>query len=90
MSVYSDVVAVGNVGAVVSNVASQACESQAGSQWLSSYIDPAHGNCATVPDEDNTYSFAVQSKFLTQIDSSFFFQPTLSADAAAALPPTLS
>lgn len=74
MSAYDSVRAAGSVGAVVNSVAASVCETLDGGRWLSSYIDPAHGNCLTIPDEDNTYSFAIQSKFLASIDSSLFVQ----------------
>lgn len=90
MSVYSDVVAIGNVGAVVSNVAEQVTETPAGAQWLSSYIDPAHGNCLTIPDEDNSYSFAIQSKFLATIDRNLFVQSSNLPTGLAADPPASS
>ena len=80
MSAYDSVRAAGSVGAVVNSVAASVCETLDGSRWLSSYIDPAHGNCLTIPDEDNTYSFAIQSKFLASIDSSLFVQPGYPVD----------
>lgn len=80
MSAYDSVRAAGSVGAVVNSVAASVCETLDGGRWLSSYIDPAHGNCLTIPDEDNTYSFAIQSKFLASIDSSLFVQPGYPAD----------
>lgn len=80
MSAYDSVRAAGSVGAVVNGVAVSVCETLDGGRWLSSYIDPAHGNCLTIPDEDNTYSFAIQSKFLASIDSSLFVMPGYPVD----------
>lgn len=80
MSAYDSVRAAGSVGAVVNGVAASVCETLDGGRWLSSYIDPAHGNCLTIPDEDNTYSFAIQSKFLASIDASLFVMPGYPVD----------
>ena len=47
----------------------QQCHTYDGAAWLASYIDPAHGNCQTIPDEDNTPSICLQSNFNITIDS---------------------
>lgn len=51
-----------------------------GARWLASYIDPAHGSCQTVPDEDNTPSICLQSNFNFTIDKDFFVSSTYTGD----------
>lgn len=69
---YSTIVSAGNVGAVVEPFAAQAASTPEGARWLNAYIDPAHGNCDTIPDEDNIYSTPIKSHFTFSLDSSFF------------------
>lgn len=57
-----------------------AVETEDGLLWLTSYIDPAHGNCATVPDEDNLPSIALQTNFNFTIDKDFFVQAGYTGD----------
>ena len=63
----------------------QQCHTYDGGAWLASYIDPAHGNCQTIPDEDNTPSICLQSNFNITIDKDFF----VSADYTGAVPSNL-
>ena len=56
-----------------------------GVRWLASYIDPAHGSCQTVPDEDNTPSICLQSNFNFTIDRDFF----VSSDYTGTVPENL-
>lgn len=69
---FSNIVTAGNVGAVVEPFAAEAASTPEGARWLNAYIDPAHGNCDTYPDEDNVYSTPLKSHFTFTIDSSFF------------------
>ena len=55
-------------------------ETEDGLRWLTSYIDPAHGNCATVPDEDNLPSIALQTNWNFTIDKDFFVQTGYTED----------
>lgn len=55
-------------------------ETEDGLRWLTSYIDPAHGNCSTVPDEDNLPSIALQTNFNFTIDKDFFVQNGYTGD----------
>ena len=59
----------------------QQCHTYDGGAWLASYIDPAHGNCQTIPDEDNTPSICLQSNFNITIDKDFFVSDDYSGDA---------
>lgn len=59
-----------------------AVETEDGLRWLTSYIDPAHGNCATVPDEDNLPSIALQTIFNFTIDKDFFVQTGYTEDVS--------
>lgn len=68
----STITSVGNVGAAVEPFAAQAASTPEGARWLNAYIDPAHGNCDTIPDEDNIYSIAVKSHFTYTLDNTFF------------------
>lgn len=68
----SSITTAGNVGAVVDPFAQQAASTPEGARWLNAYIDPAHGNCDTIPDEDNIYSIAVKSHFTYTLDNTFF------------------
>lgn len=56
----------------VNSVASAVCSSDIGAQWLSSYIDPAHGQCYVFPDEDTNYSCAIRTKNIQAINASTF------------------
>ena len=56
------------------------CDTPDGARWLASYIDPAHGDCQTVPDEDNTPSLCVRSNFNFTIDKDFFVSPDYSGN----------
>lgn len=56
------------------------CDTPDGARWLASYIDPAHGNCQTIPDEDNTPSICLQSNFNFTIDRDFFVSPDYQGD----------
>ena len=56
------------------------CDTPDGARWLASYIDPAHGNCQTIPDEDNTPSICLQSNFNFTIDRDFFVSPDYEGD----------
>lgn len=56
----------------VNEVARSSTSSLIGSQWLSSYIDPAHGNAYVFPDEDTTYSAAIRTKNIQAINKAFF------------------
>lgn len=69
---FSQITSVGNVGAVVEPFAVQSASTPEGARWLNAYIDPAHGNCDTYPDEDNMYSTPLKSHFTYTIDNSFF------------------
>lgn len=66
----------------VYNEVAPAVETEDGLRWLTSYIDPAHGNCATVPDEDNLPSIALQTNFNFTIDKDFFVQTGYTGDVA--------
>lgn len=68
MSIYN----AGTVADVVGSVAAQGSSTEAGARWLNAYIDPAHGNCDTVPDEDNVYSTPLKSHFTYTLDNNFF------------------
>lgn len=59
----------------VNSVASAVCSSDIGAQWLSSYIDPAHGQCYVFPDEDTNYSCAIRTKNIQAINASTFVSP---------------
>lgn len=69
---FSNIVSAGNVGAVVEPFAAEAASTPEGARWLNAYIDPAHGNCDTYPDEDNVYSTPLKSHFTYTLDNSFF------------------
>lgn len=69
---YNSILGTGKVGPPVAEFAKQACSTEKGAEWLTSYLDPAHGSCDTYPDEDNNYSFALQSKFNFTIGYSDF------------------
>lgn len=56
------------------------CDTPDGARWLASYIDPAHGDCQTVPDEDNTPSLCLRSNFNFTIDRDFFVSPDYTGD----------
>ena len=56
------------------------CDTPEGTRWLASYIDPAHGSCQTIPDEDNTPSICLQSNFNFTIDKDFFVSPDYTGD----------
>lgn len=64
----------------VSSVASQLCDTDVGAKWLTSYIDPAHGECYVFPDEDNSYSCAIRSKAIFSINKSFFVDSNYSGN----------
>lgn len=82
MSIYN----AGTVADVVGSVAAQGSSTEAGARWLNAYIDPAHGNCDTVPDEDNVYSTPLKSHFTYTLDNNFF----ATAGYNGALPATRS
>ena len=67
-----------SVAAVVNSTVRDSCETVDGARWLASYIDPAHGNCQTVPDEDNNPSICLRSNFNVTIDKDFFVAPNIS------------
>ena len=56
------------------------CDTPDGARWLASYIDPAHGDCQTVPDEDNTPSLCLRSNFNFTIDKGFFVSDDYNGD----------
>lgn len=56
----------------VNSVAAAVSTSDIGAQWLSSYIDPAHGQCYVFPDEDTNYSCAIRTKNIQAINQSTF------------------
>ena len=56
------------------------CDTDDGARWVASYIDPAHGNCQTIPDEDNTPSICLQSNFNFTIDQDFFVSDDYTGD----------
>lgn len=58
----------------------QQCGSYDGARWLASYIDPAHGSCECIPDEDNTPSICLQANFNFTIDRDFFVSPDYAGD----------
>lgn len=76
MSIYS----AGTVADVVSSVAYQGSATEAGARWLNAYIDPAHGNCDTIPDEDNVYSTPFKSHFTISLDRGFFVNPQITSE----------
>lgn len=74
---YNSILSTGKVGPPVAEFAKQACSTQKGAEWLTSYLDPAHGSCECYPDEDNNYSFALQSKFNFTIGyNDLFYNPS--------------
>lgn len=70
----------------VNEVARSSTSSLIGAQWLSSYIDPAHGNAYVFPDEDTTYSAAIRTKNIQAINKAFF----VSSDYTGPVPDILN
>ena len=71
----SAIYSAGRVGTWLDTVVQDMADTDDGRTWLKSYIDPAHGECFTVPDEDNNPSIALRTNFTQSIDYDFFVQP---------------
>ena len=66
--------------AVELNSLANSVETRAGAAWLASYIDPAHGNCTTIPDEDCIPSIALQTNWSFCINKDFFVEDGYTGD----------